>query len=128
MLFHAVQPPLVSSDYGLTVDMMRAALLASQETAAKRLEHLRAMVKKKGVDVTTRLVDGFPAGNIVEWARKLKVAYVVMGTHGHTAVYELLVGSTTHAVLKNTPCPVLIVPPPPKKNHRKKTRKPKSSH
>jgi nucleotide-binding universal stress UspA family protein len=35
----------------------------------------------------------------------------VMGSHGHTAFYDLLVGSTTHAVLKRAKCPVVIVPP-----------------
>jgi nucleotide-binding universal stress UspA family protein len=33
-----------------------------------------------------------------------------MGSHGHTAFYDLLVGSTTQGVLKKAPCPVLIVP------------------
>jgi len=30
-----------------------------------------------------------------------------MGTHGHGAIYDLLVGSTTHGVLEKAPCPVL---------------------
>jgi nucleotide-binding universal stress UspA family protein len=34
----------------------------------------------------------------------------VMGSHGHTALYDLLVGSTTHGVLMRAQCPVVIVP------------------
>ncbi len=59
---------------------------------------------------TSRLVSGFAAGNIVEQASELNAAYVVLGSHGHTAIYDLLVGSTTHAVLKKAPCPVVVVP------------------
>ena len=41
--------------------------------------------------------------------------YIVMGSHGHTPLYDLLVGTTTHGVLKNARCPVVIVPARPKK-------------
>jgi len=34
----------------------------------------------------------------------------VLGSHGHTAFYDLLVGSTTHGILLRAKCPVLIVP------------------
>jgi nucleotide-binding universal stress UspA family protein len=34
----------------------------------------------------------------------------VMGSHGHTALYDLLVGSTTHGVLMRAICPVVIIP------------------
>jgi nucleotide-binding universal stress UspA family protein len=33
-----------------------------------------------------------------------------MGTHGHGAMYTLLVGSVTKGVLKHTVRPVLLVP------------------
>jgi nucleotide-binding universal stress UspA family protein len=35
-----------------------------------------------------------------------------MGSHGHNAFYDLLVGTTTHGVLRKATCPVVIVPPP----------------
>ena len=38
--------------------------------------------------------------------------YIVMGSHGHTALYDLLVGSTTHGVLMRAGCPVVITPGP----------------
>jgi nucleotide-binding universal stress UspA family protein len=38
-----------------------------------------------------------------------------MGSHGHTAFYDLLVGSTTHGVLMRANCPVVIVPPEKKR-------------
>ena len=33
-----------------------------------------------------------------------------MGSHGHGAIYELLVGSVTEGVLRKARCPVLVVP------------------
>jgi nucleotide-binding universal stress UspA family protein len=32
-----------------------------------------------------------------------------MGSHGHTALHDAFVGSTTGRVLKHAPCPVVIV-------------------
>jgi nucleotide-binding universal stress UspA family protein len=33
-----------------------------------------------------------------------------MGSHGHGALFEFLVGSVTNGVLKSAKCPVLVVP------------------
>ncbi|MFN2624413.1 MAG: universal stress protein [Chthoniobacterales bacterium] len=52
---------------------------------------------------------------MVEQAEACGADYIVMGSHGHTALYELLVGSTTHNVLMKASCPVVIVPPEKKK-------------
>jgi nucleotide-binding universal stress UspA family protein len=51
---------------------------------------------------------GAPIQHIVRQAATAD--YVAMGSHGHTALYDLLVGSTTHGVLMRAKCPVVIVP------------------
>ena len=55
-------------------------------------------------------VTGAPIAHIIEQAAKYEADYIVMGSHGHTAIYDLLVGSTTHGVLMRARCPVVIVP------------------
>lgn len=110
LLLHAVQPPVITTDYGLSIEMMRETLALAEKAARRQLAHLEKQVSAKGVAVASRLSNGFAAGNIVEEARKVRAAYIVLGSHGHTAVYDLLVGSTTHAVLKKSPCPVVVVP------------------
>lgn len=119
VLLHSVQPPVITTDYGLSVEVMRETLALSEAAAKKQLAHLEKLVVTKDVAVSSRLTSGFAAGNIVEHARKLRAAYIVLGSHGHTAFYDLLVGSTTHAVLKKSPCPVVVVPPAPKAKKRK---------
>ena len=49
---------------------------------------------------------------ILEEARNLSAAFIVIGSHGHGAVYELLAGSTTHGVLHRAPCPVVVAQQP----------------
>jgi nucleotide-binding universal stress UspA family protein len=48
---------------------------------------------------------------ILEQAQKLGAEYIVIGSHGHSAVYDVMMGSVASGVLKKSPCPVLIVPP-----------------
>lgn len=115
VLLHAVQQPVISTDYGLTAEMLQEAISVNQGAARNQIDHLEELLAAKGVPVKTRLVSGFAAGNILEEARKLRAAYIVLGSHGHTAFYDLLVGSTTSAVLKKAPCPVVVVPPEAKK-------------
>jgi nucleotide-binding universal stress UspA family protein len=120
VLLHAVQPPVITTDYGLSVEVMRETLALSEAAAKKQLAHLEKLVAAKGVAVSSRLTNGFAAGNIVETARKVRASYIVLGSHGHTAVYDLLVGSTTHAVIKKATCPVVIVPAATSKGASKK--------
>ncbi len=49
------------------------------------------------------------ADAIVELARKRDVAAVVIGSRGLTGLRARLEGSTSNAVLKHSPCPVLTV-------------------
>jgi len=47
---------------------------------------------------------------ILREAREQNAGLIVMGSHGHGALYELLIGSVTQGVMKSAQCPVVIVP------------------
>lgn len=111
VVLHALQHPVVTTEYGLTAETLRETMEIGTRAARKQLDHIEKQLADKGVPVTSILITGYGAGVIVEQAKKLRADYVVLGSHGHTAFYDLLVGSTTHAVLKKAPCPVLVVPP-----------------
>lgn len=50
-----------------------------------------------------------PADEIVKLARHENVETIVLGTHGHTALTDLLMGSVAELVLRNSPCHVVPV-------------------
>ena len=72
------------------------------------------MLSDHGIKAHSEHATGSAVSAIVAKASEIDATYIVMGSHGHTALYDLLVGSTTHGVLKSSPCPVVIVPPPAK--------------
>jgi nucleotide-binding universal stress UspA family protein len=53
--------------------------------------------------------NGTPAEVIVETAKKLSCDLIVMGTHGHSAIADALIGSTAKWVVRQSPIPVLVV-------------------
>jgi nucleotide-binding universal stress UspA family protein len=52
---------------------------------------------------------GKPHHEIAEAARTLKVDLIVISTHGYTGVNRALLGSVTERVVREAPCPVLVV-------------------
>ena len=55
------------------------------------------------------IVAGDPTDAIVRIAQEEKADLIVMGSHGHTGLRHLLLGSVAEKVLRHAPCPVLIV-------------------
>jgi nucleotide-binding universal stress UspA family protein len=53
--------------------------------------------------------EGPPYKAIVDLAQKEKSSFIVMGSHGHTGLKRLLMGSETERVIGHAPCPVLVV-------------------
>ncbi len=110
VFLHIVQPPVITSDYGIAMENLEELVSVSEKTAETQLEALKMQYEGQGVLVETVQLTGAPAPLILEEARKRNADYIVMGSHGHTALYDLLVGTTTHGVLKQASCPVLITP------------------
>ena len=75
-----------------------------------KLEEWKKEIDRTGLEVTVHKPTGDVVEEILECARKAKVDAIVMGRHGHGAMYELLVGSVTEGVLKRATCSVVLVP------------------
>jgi nucleotide-binding universal stress UspA family protein len=49
------------------------------------------------------------ADTLLRLAREREASAVVVGSHGHRGVRELLFGSTTRQVIRHAGCPVVVV-------------------
>ncbi len=74
------------------------------------LNELNEALLSAGVKVSLEQHEGDPVGLILKQARDHKVDMIIMGSHGHGAIYNLLVGSVTQGVLKSANIPVLVIP------------------
>jgi nucleotide-binding universal stress UspA family protein len=75
-----------------------------------QLNELIQQIEKAGISATCDQPQGTPAEVILEESAKKSVDLIIMGSHGHGAIYNLLVGSVTEGVLKSAKCPVVVVP------------------
>jgi nucleotide-binding universal stress UspA family protein len=72
---------------------------------------LEAFKKKFGLPAALTIhIEGSIPDEILNLAKEHEASLIVMGSHGHGALYQLFVGSVTTAVLKRAACPVLVVP------------------
>ncbi len=110
VLLHVVEPPVVIDVYGLGQEVLAEASAASERISTRRLRQLIQRCQRGGVAARAVQQSGKPEREIVATARRLGAAYIVIGTHGHGAAYDLIVGSTTNGVLRKATCPVLVVP------------------
>lgn len=70
-------------------------------------------VKRKGLqadECELRLARGADfADVIVQESKRLRVAMIIMGSHGRTGLHRFLLGSVAERTLRYADCPVLIV-------------------
>ena len=94
---------------------VRVAVAHDYRVEHTRLDELKAQAAAGGLTVTALHVQGPIVEKILDQAKERGAAMIVMGSHGHGALYELLVGSITQGVLKGAKCPVVVVPAAGKK-------------
>jgi len=82
------------------------------EGETSKLARLQQEIAQDGIKVSLHEAAGDVADEILNQAEELNADLIVMGRHGHGAMYNLLVGSTTKGVLKHSKRPVLLVPAP----------------
>ena len=112
VIFHAVAP-LPTLLYGIdpfTQTELVSYGRSARKAAAHKMAALEHWFKKRCPNTKMALHEGSPPENVLRAANKVHADYIVLGSHGHGAMHDLLVGSTAHVVLKKSTCPVVLVP------------------
>lgn len=110
VLLHAVAPDVVRTSQAAAREIEGSYLLRAEKHVRDELTKWQLRLRDDGVTAHTVHRIGAAGPQILEQAERLEADYVVMGSHGHGAFYDLLVGSTTMRVLKGAKCRVVIVP------------------
>ncbi len=107
VLVHAIRPVVVTPGY--SPDIVSLKIPPEVESGAQ-LTFWQNKLQTDGLTVSTSQPQGEPATCIRNESKRLNADFIVVGSHGHGALYELLMGSTAAALLRDTPCPLLVVP------------------
>ena len=76
----------------------------------RRMQELLAGLMARGINAEMLLIRGSAVIEILAMAEQYEIDMVIMGSHGHGALYELMVGTVSEGVLRHAACPALIVP------------------
>lgn len=84
--------------------------LAQVKTVLEQgLADQKALLEKNGMKVTTEVVPGFAQVKINQVAQEQHCSLVVVGSHGHSLLGEVLLGGVASAVIHHAVKPVLII-------------------
>ncbi len=104
-------PPGAGSTAGTLGGARDPAPLAAAERRqlAAYLRRLTTRLRRRGLDVHSEQLEGLAAECIVQRAREWPADLIAMTTHGRGGRERLVLGSVAEAVLRQAPCPVLLV-------------------
>jgi nucleotide-binding universal stress UspA family protein/CBS domain containing-hemolysin-like protein len=94
-----------------------AATISEVEGAREQIdEHFRALTKQArdmaalaGVELETAVRQGHELQSILDFARTRRSDLLVLGSHGHSRVFERIIGSTSLSLVRLASCSVLLV-------------------
>lgn len=112
LIVHVEEPPMA---YGAG-DMYYGIGEPATEDLKRMLDEVRPT--DPAVSYEHHLTTGEPASAIIDLAEKENVDMIVMGTHGRTGLYRLLMGSVAEAVVRRAACPVITYRDPAKAHRR----------
>ncbi len=106
LMVHAIELPQPAKE----AEMLSHKRSRSRIDAIDRLDALAAGVRRVGVTVETRTVDGEPCKVLIKVAQQRGADLLVLGTHGvHRGLAHVLLGSNVEKLLMSSPCPTLTI-------------------
>jgi nucleotide-binding universal stress UspA family protein len=104
----APDPAFVGFEAGpSTVRQKRAKELRKEH---RSLQYMGERARARGLEAKTLLLQGPTVETLLDQADKGRADLILAGCHGHGRLYKTLVGSVSEGILRNPPCPVLLVP------------------
>jgi nucleotide-binding universal stress UspA family protein len=89
---------------------VRDQIAAEFRQEHQQVQALAAGLREAGFDASALLVQGPTVATILDQADRLDASAIVVGSHGRSAIFDLVVGSVSAGVIRKSRVPVLVVP------------------
>ena len=113
ILIHVAEPDPDFVGYDTGPDVVRDHVAHSMRQEHQAIQQHAEQLRDKGLDTTALLVQGSTVETILEEVEKRNADMIVMGSHGHGAMHNLLLGSVSEGVVRHATCPIVLVPTRP---------------
>jgi nucleotide-binding universal stress UspA family protein len=119
ILMEVVEPPIAPSYYspeltGMPLNwgqFVEQEISRSKNSVKEYLSTIANQFHSEGITVSSLILTGTPAEEIVTYANKNPYTVVIMATHGRTGLSRLVYGSVAQSVLYGITNPMVLVQP-----------------
>jgi nucleotide-binding universal stress UspA family protein len=109
-LIHVAEPDPEFIGYEAGPKVVRNQMAEHFHNEHRSLQELCTRVKQKNCKATALLIQGQTVEILMEQVEVLDVRMIIVGSHSHGNIYNLVCGSTTSKLLKQLNIPILIIP------------------
>jgi len=109
-ILHAAEPEPDFVGYDAGPEVVRTQVAQELRREHREVQALAEKLRNGGLNATALLVRGPTVETTLKEAESLKAGLIVVGTHGHGAVYDVLIGSYSAGIIRRSKLPVLVVP------------------
>lgn len=102
------EPDFVGYDAGPAVVRTQVAEELHREHRA--VQAFAKELREDGIDASALLIRGPTVKTTLKEAESLDAGMIIVGSHGHGMVYDVLVGSYSAGIIRKSRIPVLVVP------------------
>ena len=113
-LVHVVPDDPAFVGYEVGPESVRQSVATEMREEHRSLQVYAQALRDRGLNVTALLLQGYTVDSILREADSLDATVIVIGSHGHSAIYEILIGSVSEQLIRRSTRPVLVVPTRPK--------------
>lgn len=91
--------------------MVDNTVVMADELIKEAKKFLLATAKHLGDEqIITSVLEGDVSTAILDYAKENAVDLMILGSHSHSGLYKLFVGSVTEKLLQHTQIPLLVIP------------------
>jgi len=109
-LLHVASPNPDFVGYEAGPQTVRDAVAEEYHEEHRKLQEWAKTLRSAPYDCIALLVPGPVAETVLAEAEKLSADLIVVGSHGRGRVSQLILGSTSEAVIRHATVPILVVP------------------
>ncbi len=113
VILHVTEPAAAYVPVGAAMDVITAPVPVEPpdlDAVKQRLEQLAVPIRAKEITVETIATVSLPVDEILDQAKATGADMLVLGSHGHGALYHLFSGSVVTSVLHKATLPVTVIP------------------
>lgn len=111
-LIYVIEPVIYPADFSMGQVALPSVELEINSKAKDELENLAKKEIPENLYSEIIIKTGKPFVEINETAQEIDADLIIIASHGHTGMEQILFGSTAEKVIRKAPCPVLSLRTP----------------